>query len=137
LVKTPGEQVEAIPATQAEQGLRDLARELFGVGVSAQLTYRQLRDFARRARRVQEREELQANDVAFESFYTVYPRPASRPEALKSWRALRPDAELVAKMMAAIEEQVAANHFGDIQFTPHPATWLRERRWEDPVVIQS
>ena len=67
----------------------------------------------------------------FERWYSVYPRHVGRAAAEKAWLALKPSSELVITLMAAVE--LWRPHWAamDTKFVPHPATWLRNRRWED------
>jgi len=68
----------------------------------------------------------------FLSFWSDYPRKVGKPDAMKAW----------AKLSSADRSEAAgaAKIFGNIWhaappdrrvFIPHPATWLRNRRWED------
>jgi hypothetical protein len=63
----------------------------------------------------------------FVRFWEVYPRKTGKGAAEKSWaKAVR-----LAQPETIIN---AARDFrwpDDLQFVPHPATWLNQRRWED------
>jgi uncharacterized protein YdaU (DUF1376 family) len=65
----------------------------------------------------------------FSSFWKHYPRKVAKPNAMKAWAKLKPDDSLTEKIIAAIKRQKLSDR--DIQFVPHPATWLNARRWED------
>lgn len=80
----------------------------------------------------------------FERFWQAYPRKVSKGAAIKAWKALKPDKELVEKMLVALEVQQkwrkrvlehnakSARH--EQIFLPdlkHPATWIRAMCWED------
>ena len=67
----------------------------------------------------------------FAEFWAAYPKGKPRHPALKSWRSLKPDAELRAKIMAALEAHKRSRQWQNPQYVPHPATWLNQRRWED------
>lgn len=79
------------------------------------------------------------NGNSFEAFYAAYPRKVGRAAAEKAWAKHAPDAELAAKILAAVEAQKAAPRWkallakGEKEFIPHPSTWLNQRRWEDEV----
>ena len=65
----------------------------------------------------------------FDLFWSVYPRKVAKLDALKAW-------EQTKKIRPSIEELLAAVHklstgIQDIQYCPHPATWLRAGRWMD------
>lgn len=67
----------------------------------------------------------------FEVFWKHYPRKVAKPHALKTWMKIKPDDALVQKILLAINKQDLRNR--DIQFVPHPATWLNRGQWEDEV----
>lgn len=64
----------------------------------------------------------------FAEFYAEYRRKDARADAVKAWRALAPDAELQARMMAAVRGWRWAD---DPTKIPLPASWIRGARWED------
>lgn len=67
----------------------------------------------------------------FESwFWTVYPRKVGKPAALRAWKAVRPQSQQTIDAMAAGLKLWRAT-WTEPQFTPHPSTWLNQRRWED------
>lgn len=67
----------------------------------------------------------------FDQFWKKYPRKVAKPNALKSWLKVKPDDELTKQIIGAIDKQGLCNR--EIQFVPHPATWLNARRWEDEI----
>ena len=67
----------------------------------------------------------------FESFWNAYPRKTKKPAALKSFRAVKPSPEVLAKMLEAIEASKVSEQWQDAKYIPYPATWLNNRRWED------
>lgn len=68
----------------------------------------------------------------FSRFYAVYPRKVSKPAALKAWRALKADAALADRIIADVKRRCDTEWKGqEIQFIPHPSTYLNQRRWED------
>ena len=73
----------------------------------------------------------------FDQFWRSYPKQVRKREAAKAWGALKPDAELLAEILAGVAR--AKVHDRDwkeasVEFIPHPASWLRDRRWEDELV---
>lgn len=69
----------------------------------------------------------------FAVFWQAYPRRRGKADALKAWKALKPDAALVEQILAAVafaRESPDWRREGG-QFIPYPATWLRRRGWED------
>lgn len=69
----------------------------------------------------------------FEQFYQAYPRKVGKKNALKSWTRIKVTPELFTKIMTALEIVKKTNQWQDIQYVPHPATWLNQERWEDEV----
>jgi hypothetical protein len=62
----------------------------------------------------------------FETFYSLYPRKISRTNAEKAWKKQKC---VLSEVMPALQKQMKL--WTDPQFTPHPASWLNGRRWED------
>ncbi len=73
------------------------------------------------------------DDPGFAAFWAKYPRRVSKKDARKAWAELRPDAELVADILAALEWQAQQPQWlkDGGAFIPYPASWLRAERWED------
>lgn len=71
----------------------------------------------------------------FVSFWTAYPKKVAKPEAMKAWIKVAPDAELTSQIMAGLARAKQSKDWtkDDGQFIPHPTTWLNQRRWEDEV----
>ncbi len=71
--------------------------------------------------------------AGFDAFWTAYPRKTAKPDAVKAFVKLQPDADLLAAMLNALAEQSKGEQWrkDDGQFIPHPATWINKRRWED------
>lgn len=77
-------------------------------------------------------------DPGFLDFWQNYPHKLNRKAAYKAWRALKPDAVLQARMIAAIRQQTAAK-FGEMvgterqQYIPHGSSWINGRQWENAI----
>lgn len=74
-----------------------------------------------------------ARPNAFENFYKNYPKKKSKGDAEKAWNTIKPDKDLVLKIMSGL---VAAKKSEDWkkengQYIPYPARWLRAKGWED------
>lgn len=69
----------------------------------------------------------------FAAFWSAYPRKDSKAKAKASWDKLKPDKELVSRIMAALEQHKRSDQWNRDggQYIPYPATWLNQRRWED------
>jgi hypothetical protein len=71
--------------------------------------------------------------ASFDSFWSAYPRKTDKAAARKAWVKLKPDADLLAVMLAALERQKRSHQWAKNggEFIPHASTWLNKRRWED------
>jgi len=69
----------------------------------------------------------------FATFWATYPNRKGKRDALKAFKKLHPDEELLAVMLSAIEWQSKTSQWirDSGQYIPYPATWLNGRRWED------
>ena len=79
--------------------------------------------------------EAPTQEESFAAFWLAYPRKVSKDRARREWRKLKPDWPLVQKILAALEAQKKQASWKDMQFIPHPSTWLHGRRWEDETII--
>lgn len=72
-------------------------------------------------------------DDGFARWWDAYPKKRAKGDALKVWKALKPDAALVDRMVAAVDVAKATRDWQKDggQFIPYPATWLRRQGWED------
>ena len=72
-------------------------------------------------------------DDGFAQFWKAYPNRKAKGDAEKAWLKLKPNADLICTILAAIDRQkTGASWTKDGgQFIPLPATWLRGKRWED------
>lgn len=69
----------------------------------------------------------------FTAFWDAYPKKTAKPDAEKAFKALKVSGPLLEILLAAVAAQRASRQWQDKQFIPHPATWLRQHRWEDEV----
>lgn len=73
-----------------------------------------------------------AQEARFNSFWAVYPRKVSIGDAEKAWAKIEPDEELTERIINAVETAKALDsRFRETRFTPHPASWLNGREWEN------
>jgi len=74
----------------------------------------------------------------FTVFYNAYPKHKSRGDAEKVWNKIKPDKNLIQKILDTIikfknsEEWTKENG----KYIPYPATWLNAKGWEDEFDIQ-
>ncbi len=73
----------------------------------------------------------------FELFWKAYPKKKSKDAARRRWETIKPDADLLQTMLAAIEQQKTSDQWKKDggQFIPNPATWLNGGCWTDEVII--
>lgn len=73
------------------------------------------------------------SDYGFDRFWQAYPRKASKPDALRAWKKLKPNEDFVNMLLNALEEFKKSSqwHEANGKYIPYPATWLNGRRWEE------
>lgn len=71
--------------------------------------------------------------AGFDSFWSAYPRKVAKAEAQKAFTKIKPDADMLAQMLASIAKSCQSTDWlkDNGQFIPFPSTWLNQRRWED------
>jgi len=69
----------------------------------------------------------------FEIFWKAYPKRKSKGQAEKAFAKINPDEQLLATMLATIEQAIKSVDWqkDDGKFIPYPATWLNAKGWED------
>jgi hypothetical protein len=83
------------------------------------------------------RQTLPANatgkEDTFAEFWKRYPRREGKGAARRAWEKLRPSADLVRVILAAVDRQRASSQWikESGRFIPHPSTWLNQERWQD------
>lgn len=72
----------------------------------------------------------QEQDVAtFDDFWLLYPKRMAKKDAKKAWDKLSEPQKTAALIACANWRNIWAAK--DVEFLPHPATWLNGERWED------
>jgi hypothetical protein len=73
------------------------------------------------------------DDPLFAEFWQAYPRKVGKDDARKAWRTRKPDASLLATMLHSLEWQRSSASWTKDggEYIPHPATYLRQGRWQD------
>lgn len=72
----------------------------------------------------------------FNQFWELYPRKQGKGDARKSWKRIKPNAELFDKIITALKNNVDNNRQwqrDNGQYIPNPSTWLNQERWEDDI----
>lgn len=86
-------------------------------------------------REEQKREEKKKREeevtASFSRFWSVYPRKVKKTDALTAWRS-REYEKIADTIIADVQRRVDTEWKGqDMQYIPHPTTYLHQRRWED------
>lgn len=68
----------------------------------------------------------QNKQEGFDEFWSAYPRKTAKKPATQAWGALNKKDK-----KAAIVGLGTYEFSKEARYIPHPATWLRQRRWED------
>jgi uncharacterized protein YdaU (DUF1376 family) len=82
-------------------------------------------------------QERTAQTARFETFWAAYPKHVGKAAAVKAFAALKADDAILGTLLDALARHCRLPQWvkDDGEFVPHPATWLRQRRWEDDVVV--
>jgi len=67
-------------------------------------------------------------EAPFEVFWKAYPCKRGKPAAMRSWKKIK--ASELPSILSDIEFRKGTKSWRD-GFTPHPSTYLNQRRWED------
>jgi hypothetical protein len=76
-----------------------------------------------------------ANAGAFDAFWSAYPKKKSKGDAEKAWTKIKPNGELVERIMSAMTRAKTCPDWcrEGGKFVPYPASWLNAKGWEDDV----
>jgi hypothetical protein len=66
----------------------------------------------------------------FATFWKLYPKRVGKGAASRAWKKHQCEKQ-ATKIVLAVESQLAYLTRENGRFTPNPATWLNERRWDD------
>jgi hypothetical protein len=71
----------------------------------------------------------------FNRFWDVYPKKKSKGQAKSVFYRINPDEQLLATMLAKIEQAKKSDDWVKEggKFIPYPATWLNAEGWEDEI----
>jgi hypothetical protein len=72
----------------------------------------------------------------FDEFWSLYPRKIAKATARKAWQRLTPEQQLMAAKAIDTHCQYWSAKETELEFIPHPATWINQERWEDELVIE-
>lgn len=72
----------------------------------------------------------------FDEFWLQYPTKKNKQDAIKAWIKLKPDEELQTTIMAHVIVAKAKDADWINGFSPHAATYLNGKRWEDEIKLE-
>lgn len=74
-------------------------------------------------------------DDSFNRFWTVYPKKVAKQDSLKAWKRIRPNEELIGRILSAVKAQLSSEQWikDNGQYIPNPATWLNRGQWDDEI----
>lgn len=69
----------------------------------------------------------------FDQFWAEYPRKVGKKAAEAAFKKLKLTQTEFTRLLASLAVQKASDQWNrqGVQYVPHPATWLNQRRWED------
>lgn len=69
----------------------------------------------------------------FAKFWETYPKRKSKGQAEKAFRKINPSEQLLATILAAVEQAKTSSDWTKDagQYIPYPASWLNAKGWED------
>ena len=72
-------------------------------------------------------------NTQFEIFWKSYPKKKSKGDARKAFIKIKPNEQLFAAMLRAVEKSNQSEQWTKDggNFIPYPATWLNKERWLD------
>lgn len=70
--------------------------------------------------------------AGFDDLWSMYPKKVAKKDAIEAFNKIKPDEEVLAKMLKRLERDKASKQWikDEGQFIPNPATWLNRRDWE-------
>lgn len=91
-----------------------------------------------RRKKIEDKKEKEIKEKEFDRFWSAYPRHENKPKAREAFMKIKPDEELLEKMIASIERWKNSAQWNEDggKFIPHPSTWLNNQRWEDEPLTQ-
>jgi len=72
----------------------------------------------------------------FDAFWRAYPRKVAKDAAKRAWGAVCGDKNYEV-IIAAVETIASSGEWSEVQYIPHPASWLNGRRWLDVAEVES
>ena len=103
---------------------------------SSDVGYTSIERIKKRDIRLKIKEEDSVLSEKFSVFWITYPRKTGKKPCQKTFFELNPDDELFDQIIFAVKTQKEAGMLDNGRYTPHPATWLNQERWNDQIIIK-
>ncbi len=72
----------------------------------------------------------------FNDFWNAYPRKQGKEKTFKWFKKNKPDDEFIEMLISDIKKRMESEWKGkDLEFIPHPTSYLNGKRWEDEIVV--
>lgn len=75
--------------------------------------------------------------MTFDLFWSLYPRRVVKRAAVKAWDKEMRNGTSPDEIINGLRRQLPHLTARDVQFIPHPSTWLNQGRWEDEIPEQA
>jgi uncharacterized protein YdaU (DUF1376 family) len=80
------------------------------------------------------RKEEHIQPEGFDLFWNSYDKKVGKPNALKQWQKIKPDAELIITIVHKAKEDKKAKP--DNKYRKDPERWLKGQHWLDEVIVE-
>jgi hypothetical protein len=78
------------------------------------------------------KKEVDQNETNFDLFWSEYPRKVGKKKAKQIWMKRKLGNGTFPKIMDSL--QLVKKTWDDVEFIPHPTTWLNQERGEDEII---
>lgn len=72
-------------------------------------------------------------DNMFKQFWDKYPRKIGKDKCLRWFKTHKVTPELFNEILSAISNQLKSEQWQNVQYIPHPYTWLNRGGWKDEI----
>ena len=78
--------------------------------------------------------QINTTPEGFDMFWNCYDKKVGKPNAIKEWKKIKPDEELIAKIIAQARKDKVAKP--DNKYRKDPERWLKGKHWEDELIVE-
>jgi hypothetical protein len=76
---------------------------------------------------------VQTPEQQFDTFWSLYPRKVGKGAARTAFHRKGKTHEIREAIIHGLRKQVPAMREKELEYIPHPATWLNQERWTDVI----